>query len=133
MSPALQRAVYDRAEGRCEYCRLPVKYSIRPPHIEHIRARSHGGSDDLSNLALACYHCNAYKGPNLAGIDPESGRITPLFHPRDHHWNAHFRVAEATILGNTDVGRATVRTLRFNDERQVELRRLIMMLENSNA
>jgi hypothetical protein len=31
-------------------------------HIEHIMARQHGGDDNLSNLALACPDCNAYKG-----------------------------------------------------------------------
>jgi hypothetical protein len=32
------------------------------------------------NLALACCYCNRYKGPNLAGIDPQYGNIVSLFH-----------------------------------------------------
>jgi hypothetical protein len=47
--------------------------------IDHIRARQHRGTDDADNLALAFGHCNAKKGPNLTGVDPASGGITPLF------------------------------------------------------
>ena len=46
-------------------------------HVEHIVA--HGGRDDSENLALACYHCNAHKGPNLSGLDPESALSSVCF------------------------------------------------------
>jgi hypothetical protein len=42
----------------------------------------HGGSDDLDNLALASIDCNLHKDPNLTAIDPETKKITALFHPR---------------------------------------------------
>jgi hypothetical protein len=42
----------------------------------------HGGGDDADNLALACPDCNLRKGPNLTGIDPETGAVVRLFHPR---------------------------------------------------
>jgi HNH endonuclease len=48
-------------------------------HVEHIVARQHGGRHDSGNLALACYHCNAYKGPNLSGLDPESSALVRCF------------------------------------------------------
>jgi hypothetical protein len=44
-----------------------------PFHVEHIVSRQHGGTDDASGLALACDRCNAYKGPNLTSIDPDTG------------------------------------------------------------
>jgi len=44
----------------------------------------------MENLALACCFCNRYKGPNLAGIDPESREVAFLFHPRTHLWVEHF-------------------------------------------
>lgn len=50
--------------------------------MEHIRPRKHGGSDDESNLCLACIDCNLHKGANLTGIDPVTEIMTPLFHPR---------------------------------------------------
>ncbi|WP_410001711.1 HNH endonuclease [Singulisphaera sp. GP187] len=52
-------------------------------HIEHITAKQHGGSDEPENLCVACGRCNSHKkGPNLTGIDPDTGRIEPLFNPR---------------------------------------------------
>ena len=45
-------------------------------HIEHVRPRKHGGTDDGDNLALTCIDCNLRKGPNLTGIDPGTGAVT---------------------------------------------------------
>ena len=55
MSATLRRAVSKRANARCEYCQLPdlVPHLIRF-QLEHIRARRHGGSSSLNNLAWAC-------------------------------------------------------------------------------
>ena len=115
-----------RAGGHCEYCRLPQAAFRRPFHIEHIVARQHGGSALLDNLALACWRCNVKKGPNLAGVDPETRQIVPLFHPRNQQWEHHFALRCDTesveILGLTPEGRATVRLLGLNDEMQRMLR-----------
>jgi 5-methylcytosine-specific restriction endonuclease McrA len=41
-----------RAGGRCEYCRLPDKYSSYGFHVDHIiPVNRHGGSDEMLNLA----------------------------------------------------------------------------------
>ncbi|WZP01033.1 HNH endonuclease [Isosphaeraceae bacterium EP7] len=61
-----------------------------PHHIEHIVAKQHGANDDHENFALACSRCNAFKGPNPSGIDPESGQLVHLFNPRRHAWADHF-------------------------------------------
>ena len=75
--------VWSRAGHRCEYCRLQQEdepfYRL---HVEHIVAKQHGGTDDPDNLALACHHDNEHKGPNLSGIDPQTGKVVRLFHPR---------------------------------------------------
>jgi 5-methylcytosine-specific restriction endonuclease McrA len=91
-------------------------------HIEHIRARQHGGNDDLSNLALACPDCNAYKGPNLTSIDPETRQVVALFNPRQDIWSDHFSLEGPTILARTPTGRATVRLLSMNEPSRVEMR-----------
>jgi hypothetical protein len=44
----------------------------------------------LDNLALACFFCNRYKGPNLSGFDPATGALTQLFDPRSQIWADHF-------------------------------------------
>jgi hypothetical protein len=114
----LSDAVRRRAGGRCEFFR-------RPFHVEHIIARQHGGATEMNNLALACWLCNLKKGPNLAGIDPESGQVTALFHPRRDRWAEHFRMliqSGMEIRGLTPTGRATVRVLGMNEEMRQMLR-----------
>jgi HNH endonuclease len=103
-----------RARGRCEYCRLPQSAYKRRFHLEHITARCHGGTEDLSNLALACGGCNLRKGVNLAGIDPQTGDVAVLFHPRKDAWDDHFEIRSIRqqgaleICGKTQQGRALV-------------------------
>lgn len=115
MKPSLERLVRERASQRCEYCRLPQEFDARRMHIEHVVARQHGGRCDESNLALAWFRCNLRKGPNLAGIDPASGELTRLFHPRGDAWQDHFAWQGALLVGRTPVGRATVNVLGVND------------------
>jgi hypothetical protein len=123
----LATEVRRRAAGLCEYCRIPEAAFRRPFHIEHVIARQHGGVTELDNLALACWTCNLKKGPNLTGIDPQTGRITPLFNPRSDRWGDHFALSVGTLVelgieikGLTAVGRATVVVLGMNAEfRQV--------------
>ena len=123
MEPDLRRSVRDRAGNRYEYCGLRQEYAPLALYtIDHIIPKKHGGSDDLLNLALACYHCNIHKGPNLAGIDPDSGEMVALFNPRQQVWPDHFVREGAFIVGRTPVGRTTVRVLVMNAPERVELR-----------
>lgn len=91
-------------------------------HIEHIIPKIHGGTDDLNNLALACIDCNLHKGPNLTGIDPQTKKVSTLFHPRKDKWDDHFRWRGIYIMGRTAVGRTTIRVLKMNSEEQLSLR-----------
>lgn len=61
--------------------------------VEHIVSRQHGGTDDLEGLALACDRCNAYKGPNLTSIDPNTRTVVALFHPRRDVWSDHYKLS----------------------------------------
>ena len=122
MHPGIRDLVRQRAQGRCEYCRLPEHAIDIPFHIEHIVARQHRGDDDQANLCLACDRCNLYKGPNLTSIDPVSGQTVPLFHPRNHTWHEHFAWRGVEIIARTETGRATVRLLNMNAPRRVQLR-----------
>jgi 5-methylcytosine-specific restriction endonuclease McrA len=47
---------------RCAYCGK----TEMPFEIDHIRPRSRGGSNRISNLALACHACNTAKGNQTA-------------------------------------------------------------------
>jgi Restriction endonuclease len=115
--------VRERAFERCEYCGLLQSQApLARFHIEHIVARQHGGSDDADNLAYACFHCNLHKGPNLAGIDPETGELTALFNPRLETWSEHFSSWGSSIVGLTPSGRVTVLVLAMNSEEMRHLR-----------
>jgi hypothetical protein len=114
MDRALERLVWRRAGRCCEYCRMPQVFDDATFEIDHILAQSHGGRTRASNLCLACFSCNSFKGPNLAGIDPKTRRIVRLFNPRRHSWHRHFRWDGPRLIGRTPVGRATVATLRIN-------------------
>lgn len=91
-------------------------------------ARQHLTADNLDNLALACHFCNRKKGPNLAGIDPVTGEITALFHPRRHNWHDHFQWNGPLIEGLSPIGRATVHVLALNDGKRMRLR--LQLLED---
>ena len=91
MDAIRERLVRQRAGGRCEYCRLPTTATQVPFEIDHIIARKHRGPTTAGNLAESCYYCNVYKGPNLTGRDPTTGKVTKLYHPRRHKWSYHFR------------------------------------------
>ena len=125
MPHRLYHLVADRAAHRCEYCLAPEMSSNVQFEVEHIRPRHLGGSDDESNLALACRACNASKYTAISGRDPATGLLTRLFHPRTDDWDDHFVIDEqfGEGLGLTDVGRATVARLSMNDTQQRLARR----------
>jgi hypothetical protein len=126
MDSATRRFVQIRAEERCEYCLLRQEHSDFPLHVEHVIAKQHGGTDEPENLALCCARCNLSKGPNLSGIDPESGALVPLFNPRRNEWAEHFAFQDHRIVGLTPVGRASVRVLAMNTPRRLELRATLL-------
>jgi hypothetical protein len=123
MDESLAEAVRLRANHSCEYCHMPkALYPTIPFPIDHVIARQHGGSTVLSNLALSCLHCNSHKGPNIAGIDPKSKKLTKLFNPRRHKWRRHFRWDGPYLVGRTAVGRVTIAVLAMNAPEFVEVR-----------
>lgn len=123
MDAATRNAVRKRAGNRCEYCGLHQDESpLATLHIEHIKTKKHGGTDELDGLALAYIDCNLRKGSNVAGYDPKTGVLTELFNPRKHRWTTHLRWNGVFIVGRTAIGRTTVQVLDLNSEEQLELR-----------
>lgn len=125
MDAALLRLVWQRANGQCEYCRLSQAHSHLPFQPDHIIAKKHGGKSVAANLALACYYCNSYKGPNISGVDPRTHAIVRLFHPRRHKWYRHFRWDRPLLIGRTALGRATIAVLVVNHPEAVATRQLL--------
>lgn len=127
MEAATRRAVERRAGSSCEYCRLPSGQTLFPFQIDHIIYLKHGGDDELGNLAWSCFECNVFKGPNIAGVDPQTGRVAELFHPRRDEWKSHFEWDGPELRGLTSAARATVAVLRINLPVRVERRRLLIL------
>ena len=114
MQESLAKLVRERAGQACEYCRLPQALSSIPFEIDHIIAQKHRGATTADNLALSCFYCNSFKGPNVAGVDPLTQAVTPLFHPRHDSWTVHFRWEGAVLVGLTAAGRTTIEVLGIN-------------------
>jgi hypothetical protein len=122
MERELQEHVWLRARHRCEYCNFPAQSTRVPFQIDHIVAEKHGGQTTADNLALSCFFCNTYKGPNIAGIDPYTGALSRLFHPRKDIWSDHFRWNGPVLAALTDVGRTTIEVLKINRPQSVAVR-----------
>ncbi|MDX2270325.1 MAG: HNH endonuclease signature motif containing protein [Cyanobacteriota bacterium] len=120
----LQEQVRQRARHCCEYCHASEQWQYVSFTVDHVVPVQEGGSDDLGNLALACFHCNRRKSNHQAGIDPDSKEEVTLFNPRRDRWNDHFTWSTDTlfILGISPTGRATVKVLQLNRERVLVIR-----------
>lgn len=125
ISRKLRRLVRERAKEHCEYCKAPAAILIEM-EVDHIRPVEDGGATASGNLCFACSRCNNSKGASQTAIDPETNSTVPLFNPRTHVWQQHFRwIDNFTILvGKTDIGRATLDRLKMNRPEVVKARRL---------
>jgi hypothetical protein len=113
------------ARDRCGYCHTQQALAYAPLEIDHIIPVAAGGSNELENLWLACRPCNQYKGTQICGRDPQTGRAVRLFNPRRQDWHRHFAWSDdgTQIIGLTACGRATVAALNLNNPFAVETRR----------
>jgi hypothetical protein len=89
MRAALKLQVRRRARFRCEYC-----------------------SGHVENLAFACLRCNSRKGPNLSGLDPQTGEMVRLFNPRKDIWTEHSPWHRAVLVGLTPVEESQCRCFK---------------------
>lgn len=114
----VDRRIRQQARHRCGYCLSPQHLVMARLEVEHIRPLAKGGSDDETNLWLACPICNGHKSDKVEAIDPETLVTVPLFNPRTQDWQEHFCWSEdgLRIVGRTPVGRATVRALHLDDD-----------------
>jgi len=85
-----RQSVRRRANYLCEYCHSPERICTTRFTIDHVIPKSIGGSDNADNLALACRRCNERRYNFVAGFDPDTQAIAPLFNPRQQQWLAHF-------------------------------------------
>ena len=122
ISNEVRQAIRIRAKYLCEYCHSPERLSANRFTVDHIIPQSLGGSDEIENLALACRRCNERRYNFVAGIDPDTEEIVPIFNPRQQKWEEHFVWIDGgiSIEGITPIGRATCIRLDLNDLRYPE-------------
>lgn len=70
------------AKNRCGYCLSPQHLVMARLEIEHIIPLAKGGTDEASNLWLACPICNGHKSDKTDAIDPDTNTTVSLFNPR---------------------------------------------------
>jgi hypothetical protein len=130
ISPKNKDLLINRANGCCEYCKSPSNFSSELFSVEHIVPRSLNGSDDFENLAFACIGCNIFKSNKVTGIDPISQKTVELFNPRTMVWDEYFiwDLKFTTLIGLTDISRATIQALKLNRTPLVNLRRALVAI-----
>lgn len=127
LSAVQKAAIKQRALDCCEYCWSQEAYSPDAFSVEHITPISKGGTNDSNNLANACQGCNNRKFISTEAIDPLTGEMAPLYHPRRDRWSEHFVWDEdyTLVVGLTPAGRATVEKLELNRKGVTNLRQLL--------
>jgi len=124
LSAELQQCLHEADDRRCAYCQTAETNTGHPMTVDHIMPRSLGGLTIFDNLCFACRSCNQFKGQTITAADPLTGKIVPLYHPRQQTWSKHFAWTESGILlmGLTEVGRATIIALKINNPVIVDAR-----------
>jgi len=67
-----------------------------------------------------------FKGSEIASIDPDTGQVTALFHPRIDQWIEQFELRKGEIQAVTAKGQATVRLLRMNRAGRIRERQMLL-------
>ena len=55
-------AVSMKTDGHCGYCGRKLPLEGEDVHVDHMTPRGQGGTNQVSNLVLACKRCNSVKG-----------------------------------------------------------------------
>jgi len=126
ISDTLRAEVAERANFCCEYCRLPLRYSLFRFQVDHIVSLKHGGQTVLENLALACGFCNTNKGADLGTFLDSPKELIPFFNPRDDDWHNHFEFEGAGIGAKTKIGAATIKIFGFNQVERIMERQILI-------
>jgi hypothetical protein len=127
VNAVLRRTVSDRAQSCCEYCLIPEMLTLASHQVDRVIAEKHGGKTIEGNLALSCSLCNQAKGSDIASIDPQTGDIVRLYHPRQDYWTDHFdlKAESGVIFPLTAIGRVTEQLLRINRTSSLPVRQIL--------
>lgn len=127
----LRQAIFLRAGGLCEYCRLAQATQVATFPVDHIVPVSSGGRTELDNLALACPRCNAAKWTHTVASDPDSGEVVRLFDPRRDNWSDHFQWSDTDptwLEARSPTARAMAELLELNSQHRRQVRHWLIAL-----
>jgi HNH endonuclease len=119
---SLRRLTIQRANDRCEYCKIAQAGQVATFHIDHIVPVVARGETTSENLALACVSCSLKKGARQEIEDAQTGIKVLFFNPRQQSWQDNFRWDGVQIIGLTPVGRATIAALNLNRAMMLSIR-----------
>lgn len=125
----LRTRIRDHFRHCCAYCQSDESLTVVTFEVEHVVPRSLDGITAFENLGLACPTCNRFKSNRMTG-KTDSGLESRLFHPQLDRWLDHFdwSINGTLIVGLTDIGTATINTLRMNRPKLVEVRALWVLV-----
>jgi hypothetical protein len=63
-----------------------------------------------------------HKADRISASTGSSGEAVALFNPRLHDWAQHFEWDDYTLVGKSEIGRATIQTFDLNHERRIRIR-----------
>jgi hypothetical protein len=126
---ARREEVSKRAKELCEYCLSPEDFSNSTVELDHIIPIAKKGETVSENLAFSCSGCNKYKSQRIEGFDEQTESKVSFYNPRKDVWREHFMWSEdfMEIIGITAKGRVTVKVLRLNRQRVINLRRILIL------
>jgi hypothetical protein len=126
--PSTREAVILRAGFCCEYCQSQDKFSPNSFTIDHVLPSEAGGTDEIENLAYACFLCNRLKSNKTTVFDAMSKTNVAMFNPRIHNWQEHFiwNGDYLRIIGLTPTGRGTVEVLQLNRKKLLDYRTALL-------
>lgn len=81
--PLTRKAIFERDDNTCQYCGKRTRRENLT--IDHVIPKSRGGSDNWSNLVLACLACNAVKRDSV----PVEVGMRLIRQPRKPRWVPH--------------------------------------------
>ena len=134
----IRSKVFERAFHLCEYCLLHKSDLYFPLQIEHIISQKHLKSNELSNLASACYLCNRNKGSDLSTVLPPNLDVIRLYRPRTDKWIDHFEISnEGIFVPKNKIAEAIIKVLKLNSDSRVNdrvnlIRKEIFLHSNVN-
>jgi HNH endonuclease len=125
----IRLSVKQRAQNRCEYCRVHQDDFFFPFEIDHIISLRHDGLTTIANLALSCSTCNRFKAADIGTYLDGNKRFIRLFNPRIDNWFKHFEVNNGEIIALNSIARATIKLLDLNNPDRIILRQILIMAQ----